>query len=210
MARARKRKTSSKKSSGISLFVLGVLVGSISTALTYGVLEDRPSDIGAGIDGLIDLANTSKESSRSPAEPGRSATESRPKVQFNYHEFLLEDEYVLPQPIEPEPQAQTATAPKPEPPEQPSTQPSTQAVQPDASKYVLQVGSFNSFKEADAVKANLALQGQQAYIQKVTVEDRGEFYRVRLGPFERLGAVSEVSAFLTSIGYPPVRFRIKN
>ena len=212
MARARKRKTSKKKSSGVSLFVLGVLVGAISTALTYGVMEDRPSDIGAGIDSLIDLANTSRDTTGTQGEPDHSETKSSPKLQFGYHEFLLEDEYVLPQPAEPEPEPQTQTAKtsKPEEPEPPAPQPTEVTASPKASSYVLQVGSFNNFKDADAVKVNLALQGQQAFIQKVTVEDRGVFYRVRVGPFDQLNAVNETSVFLKSIGYPPLRFRIKN
>ncbi len=211
MARKRSRKGGGRKSSGFGLFVLGLLVGVISTALTFGVMKDRPSDIGAGIESLIDLAENRDDATESQSTKVESITDSLPKLQFGYHEFLLEDEYVLPQTIAPEPQKQTAKVSQPEEekkqPEQPVAQP---ASAPEGSKYVLQVGSFNQFEDADAVKANLALNGQQAFIQKVTVEDRGEFYRVRLGPFDELSALSETSAFLESIGFPSIRFRIKN
>lgn len=210
MARKRSKKGSGRKSSGFGLFVLGLLVGVISTALTFGVMEDRPSDIGAGIESLIDLAENSDDSTDSQSTKDESIADSLPKLQFGYHEFLLEDEYVLPQTIAPEPPKQTAKASQPEEEKnqpEPAAQPSPA---PEGSKYVLQVGSFNKFEDADAVKVNLALNGQQAFIQKVTVEDRGDFYRVRLGPFDEINALSETSAFLESIGYPSIRFRIKN
>lgn len=192
------------------MFVLGLLVGVISTALTFGVMKDRPSDIGAGIESLIDLAENRDDAAESENTAVESQSNVQPKLQFGYHEFLLEDEYVLPQTITPEPQTQTAKVSQPEEAKkqpEPATQP---PAVPEGSKYVLQVGSFNKFEDADSVKVNLALNGQQAFIQKVTVEDRGVFYRVRLGPFDQLNALSETSAFLESIGYPSIRFRIKN
>ena len=207
MARSRKSKKS-RGSSGFSLFVLGVLVGAIGTALTYGVLIDRPSDIGSGIDSLIDVAKNRQNTVGNQAETSRPESESEPKVQFSYHEFLLEDEFLLPARKLLESTDEPAAESKPEVTQQ-ASEPAAPVPAPEPSRYVLQVGSFNSFQEADAVKVNLALQGQQAFIQKVTVEGRGEFFRVRIGPFDTLQTAEERSAFLTGIGYPPLRFRIK-
>ncbi len=210
MARKRSKRGSGRKSSGFGLFALGLLVGGISTGLFLGVIKDRPSDIGAGIDSLIDLAVNRDDATDPQSTTNESKTDPQPKLQFSYHEFLLEDEYVLPQTITPEPQTQTAKAPQPEETKN-QPEPATDSTSvPESSKYVLQVGSFNKFEDADAVKAKLALSGQQAFIQKVTVEGRGEFFRVRLGPFDQLQALSETSAFLEGIGYPSIRFRIKN
>ena len=47
--------------------------------------------------------------------------------------------------------------------------------------YVLQVGSFKGYKEADALKASLALLGIEANIQKVSVNSN-TWHRVRVGP----------------------------
>ena len=47
--------------------------------------------------------------------------------------------------------------------------------------YVLQVGSFKGYKEADALKASLALLGIEANIQKVSVNS-STWHRVRVGP----------------------------
>jgi cell division protein FtsN len=50
------------------------------------------------------------------------------------------------------------------------------------SGYLLQVGSFPSGADADAMKAKLALQGFSANVQPVTINGQ-TWNRVRLGPF---------------------------
>lgn len=47
----------------------------------------------------------------------------------------------------------------------------------------LQLGSFQNEKEADNLKARLALLGVEAKIQSVEVQDKGLVHRVRIGPF---------------------------
>jgi len=56
-----------------------------------------------------------------------------------------------------------------------------QVMQPGA--YVFQVGSFQRFQEADRAKAQLALQGLSANIQRVLINGQDVWYRVRIGPF---------------------------
>jgi cell division protein FtsN len=46
---------------------------------------------------------------------------------------------------------------------------------------VLQAGSFKNFSDADRRKAQLALLGIEAQIQKVSIDDN-TFHRVRIGP----------------------------
>ncbi|MCC6302047.1 MAG: SPOR domain-containing protein [Gammaproteobacteria bacterium] len=55
-----------------------------------------------------------------------------------------------------------------------------------AGPYVLQVGSFRSYGEADNLKARLALIGVQASIQTVIISDDDTWYRVRVGPYKGL------------------------
>ncbi len=57
--------------------------------------------------------------------------------------------------------------------------------------YVLQAGSYTSFAEADKVKAQLALLGISAQIQKIVVEER-QYHRVRIGPIETLSELNRV------------------
>lgn len=51
----------------------------------------------------------------------------------------------------------------------------------DSGIYVLQVGSFKSEKEADTLKARLALMGVETNIEVVTV-NATKWHRVRIGP----------------------------
>ena len=47
--------------------------------------------------------------------------------------------------------------------------------------YILQVGSFKNFSDADELKASLALMGIESEIEKVTVNSQ-VWHRVRVGP----------------------------
>ena len=51
--------------------------------------------------------------------------------------------------------------------------------------YVLQVGSYKNFADADRVRAKLALLGIESNVQKVSVEN-DTWYRIRIGPISKL------------------------
>jgi cell division protein FtsN len=77
------------------------------------------------------------------------------------------------------------------------------------ARYVLQVGSFASFNDADQLKAKLALQGMQAQIQRVVIEGRGEYHRVRLGPYQKLEDLDATNQRLTKLGIKTLRLKLK-
>ena len=214
MARARqtaKRKPTKRRSSGFGLFVLGMIVGTVGTALFMGVLQDRPSDIGSGIDSLLNSAKNGDEKIAVQTAPRDDSKPAVPGVSFDFYELLLEDEIVLPEPRQSAASTvATASAEKSAEPVATETapQPKEQPADP-GSVYVLQIASYRSFADADRVKASLALNGLVAYIQKITIEGRGEFFRVRLGPFEDLQTMQDARNRLTQIGYKPVRFKIR-
>ena len=54
----------------------------------------------------------------------------------------------------------------------------------DEGVYILQVGSFKDYSSADEVKANLALMGISADIQRVVINGRDIRHRVRIGPYK--------------------------
>lgn len=56
-------------------------------------------------------------------------------------------------------------------------------VQDANSVFILQVGSFKQLEAADQVKAQLALLGITADIQRVVINGQDAIYRVRVGPF---------------------------
>jgi len=60
-----------------------------------------------------------------------------------------------------------------------------------AGSYVLQVGSYRKFEEADRVRAQLALQGIESKVQRVSV-DNDTWHRVRVGPIGDLPELNRV------------------
>jgi hypothetical protein len=67
-------------------------------------------------------------------------------------------------------------------PEHEAVDKSTPSAQPGPpGTFVLQAGSFKNFSDADRRKAQLALLGIEAQIQKVSIDDN-TFHRVRIGP----------------------------
>ncbi len=57
--------------------------------------------------------------------------------------------------------------------------------------YVLQVGSYRKFEEADRVRAQLALQGIESKVQRVSV-DNDTWHRVRVGPITDLTELNRI------------------
>ena len=60
-----------------------------------------------------------------------------------------------------------------------------------AGSYVLQVGSYRKFEDADRVRAQLALQGIESKVQRVSV-DNDTWHRVRVGPVSDLKELNRV------------------
>lgn len=56
--------------------------------------------------------------------------------------------------------------------------------------YVLQVGSYRNFVDADRVRAKLAIQGVESNIQKVSI-DNDVWHRVRIGPINNLSKLED-------------------
>jgi cell division protein FtsN len=69
----------------------------------------------------------------------------------------------------------------------------------DASRYLLQVGSFRSTGDADQMKARLALLGIVAQVQTVTVND-ATWHRVRVGPVSTAREADEMRNRLADNG----------
>lgn len=63
----------------------------------------------------------------------------------------------------------------------------------------LQTGSFHSAEDADNQKARLALIGAEASVQQVMLQDK-VWYRVRLGPFNKMDEVNNMRSDLAKQG----------
>jgi len=70
----------------------------------------------------------------------------------------------------------------------------------DTTPYLVQAGSFQNAADAEKLKAKLALVGLEASVQSVDLPGKGIWHRVRLGPFQGLGAANETIANLKSNG----------
>jgi cell division protein FtsN len=76
--------------------------------------------------------------------------------------------------------------------------------------YFIQAGSFQNPAEADNLKAKLALLGLQASVEPAALPDRGTWYRVRLGPYARLGDIDRVRQTLAQNGVNAQMVKLKN
>jgi hypothetical protein len=103
-------------------------------------------------------------------EPGQTVepTVELPRPKFDFYKILPEMEVPIPdwELSESAPEAKEA------PPE----------AELDTGTYLLQVGSFKSFDDADRVKASLALRGISANIQRVVINGQDVWFRVHVGP----------------------------
>ncbi len=67
------------------------------------------------------------------------------------------------------------------------------------AKYIMQVGSFKTFKEADQLRAKLALMGIASKVDKAKI-DGVPLHRVKLGPFTQMKSVNDIRLRLKSMG----------
>lgn len=63
----------------------------------------------------------------------------------------------------------------------------------------LQAGSFSTAQDADNQKAKLAFMGVEAVVQQVMIQDK-TYFRVRVGPYNRLDELNKVRADLAKAG----------
>lgn len=101
-------------------------------------------------------------------------------------------------PEEPKPPSVATTSPAPAPPP-PAASPS--------ARYILQVGSYRKFEDADRVKASLALLGLEARIEVATLGSGETWHRVRIGPLTDLQRVEATKAQLKSNGMDALLIR---
>ncbi len=158
-ARSKKKKANTDCS---VLFFGGALAGAFVVGLLWLTLG---TDLGgAQVPGMAQ------------SKPARdTAKQDTPKPTFEFYTILPEMEVVIPDEelIAPEPsEAGAPPAQTPEP------------TQLDGTAYILQMGSFRKYVDADRMKAKLALIGIEAEIQKVSINNRDTFHRVRSGPYQ--------------------------
>ena len=119
-----------------------------------------------------------KEPTTPPPEPDK--TTSKPR--FDFYTILPELEVAIPE--------QELIEKKENDTQQPQA----------TAEYMLQAGSFRKYEEADRLKARLALEGIEATIQKVKINDTDSWHRVRIGPLTSIEALNKTRRRLRNLG----------
>ena len=135
------------------------------------------------------------------AKAGKAPAKSE-RPRFEFYQILPGEKEAKESPAEPK-----AAPPKAAPPASPAT---TAAAKPGSSPsapkphtgetYWLQAGAFSEEREADNLRARIALTGLEASVKPVTVPDRGTLYRVRLGPYQSVDDANRMKTVLSQNG----------
>lgn len=145
------------------------------------------------------------QAARSEAPPA-----AKPRIDFNFYNILPEMEVVVPE----NELAEHAKAAKP-----PAQPPGPKTPEPPAAKsepavdggksYILQVASYRTAADAERLKAKLARLGIQAQVQRITVNNKDTYHRVRAGPFSGKDAVNQARTLLNKNGLDSVAVKLK-
>jgi cell division protein FtsN len=120
-----------------------------------------------------------------PGKPGDKPLEQGAQ-QFDFYKIL--------------PNGEAASAPAPKP-----TQPEPAAT----GKVYLQAGAFQDPSDADNLKARLSLMGIESNVQRVDVEGKGTWHRVRVGPLDSQAEADAMRARLAQEGIESALVRNK-
>ena len=207
--RAPRRSSGSKKKSsggGWTMLILGLSIGLAVAAFVY---TQRPTPV------IVQAPPEAPAEGGGRSDNGKVKIPPKEKPRFTFYELLPGQEVVVP----PDAKADTAARPEPRSADKPATAngqptgPATPAAPADTAPatgtYLIQVASFRSEAEADEQKAQLALIGVEARIEKVTIDNKDTYYRVRIGPVSSLQRAQATLAQLESNGINGLLVRLK-
>lgn len=158
-------------------FIAGLLVGLFFSGLAWLKLLPAPE--------MVATPAIQEPEARRRPPPQEQSDPSPPKPRFDFYTILPEMEVVVPEPEE-TPQRVVSSRPTVN-----KAQNSRKATPPprqtagSGGRYMLQMGAFRRYSDADRLKASLALVGIRAEIQKVRISSGETFHRVRSGPYSR-------------------------
>ena len=170
---ARDYKSKRKPAGGMSGW-MGVVVGLLMGLAVAGAiyLKDHRPDQPAP---KTKQADRRRAHANEPpaAEAGDAGTSEEPAKSYAFYDMLPKFEVVVPE-------------------KEKDIKPDSKAV-PETRRgtYVLQAGSYRNFADADRVRAQLALQGIESKVQKVSV-DNDTWHRIRIGPISNLDELNRL------------------
>lgn len=181
-----KDKPRGKKGGGLpgwGWLVIGIIVGVIVIKAAPHVWKKAEEKLHIGPVELVQVPR------KPPAKPPAAATAAA-APHFDFYKMLPSFQVVIPSQDK-----ETRSPDVPGPVSQPGS-------------YILQVGSFQSFAEADKLKANLALLGVESDIQQVKVNNGTTWNRVRIGPIQNLAQLNTLRAQLAEHHIKPLVIKI--
>lgn len=183
-ARPRRSSDSSgSKMPGWIWMVAGLAVGLAIAAVVY---ISRPLKAQADKDNVTAVVPDKPDGKK--AAPIKLPPKEKPR--FTFYELLPNQEVVVPR------DAQKPTG-------------KAAATTEDDGLYIIQVASYRKQADADAQRAKLALLGVESRVEKVTIDNKDTFYRVRIGPEKSLERVHTTMARLEENGVQGMLVKVK-
>ncbi len=171
-------------------FRWGILISGLFLGIVIGLIMAIIVAWRLGGDSVMEVIEG--KSKTITAQSGRAkASDEKEKNSFDFYTVLPEGTPAQPQNTTTLPPKTSVAPPRAGTaaivslPETLQTKPSATNNMPAAKEiYWLQVGSFSRIEDAESRRAELALSGWEATIQKGEAPGRGVIYRVRLGPYD--------------------------
>jgi cell division protein FtsN len=194
MAQARKKTRTPfakrLRSRGWMLLLLGIGIG-VATVLLWQLVA-RQADAKSGLVNLWTRITHPAEKRAEPTSKPAAEASKGAKPKYDFYIILQEGETLVSERdlAKGKPAMKTAKV-------------------EESVSYFLQAGSFARFEDADQLKARLALTGLVAQIQKVTLEGRGTYHRVRLGPYAKLEDMEQANHQLRELGIKALASKVR-
>lgn len=152
------RRSQTQQRGSLPAWVWLVFGLSIGLAVAAFVYISRPT----GSVTVLSADKPAGEAAPAAKKGGRLALPPEEKERFTFYKDLKKQTVYVPRDDRPPPPKAPAAAAE--------------------DLYLIQVASYRSVSDAEKEKANLALLGVEARIEKVTVDDKDTYFRVRVGP----------------------------
>ncbi|MDH3758044.1 MAG: SPOR domain-containing protein [Gammaproteobacteria bacterium] len=186
--RSKRRSARSKKQDypGWVWMLFGLAIG-LSVAFAIYVRDGKPAAPPPVARQPASLESAIDDNGETPTA---STPEEKPQEKrFTFYDMLPNFEVVIP---EEEPDVEVDIEPR-------------AIVKPGL--YILQAGSFTRLEDADRRRAELALQGIESSIQRVTIDDK-TYHRVRIGPTDDLQELNMLRSRLRAANIDVIRIRL--